>query len=337
MNNHRKTGVLLINLGTPDSPKVSDVRSYLSQFLNDPRVIDLPWLARKLLVNFIIVPFRASKSAEEYKKVFDKKGSPLLYHSLAISEKVQGILGEDYGVHMAMRYKNPSIANTLAEMQALHYDKIIVLPLFPQYASSTNGSAIEEVMRIVSKWWVIPNMEFISQFYTDQTYIDLVSDRAHSFDLSGYDHILFSFHGLPVRHIDKVFKERPASQQERDGVLNAKNSYSYETACKETTIRIAEKLGLEEENYSLCYQSRLGKEWLLPYADKRIEELAKEGKKKLLVFSPAFVADCLETLVEIGEGYEELFQSFGGDSLDLVPSLNDQDDWASCISNYIQK
>ncbi len=337
MNNHSKTGVLLINLGTPDSPKVSDVRSYLSQFLNDPRVIDLPWLARKLLVNFIIVPFRAKKSAEEYKKVFNQKGSPLLYHTRSISEKVQSILGEAYGVHMAMRYKNPSIASVLAEMQALHYDKIIILPLFPQYASSTNGSAIEEVMRIVSKWWVIPNIEFISHFYTDETYIDLVSQRAQTFDFSAYDHILFSFHGLPIRHIDKVFKERPASLEERNGDLNPKNSYSYETACKETTKQVALKLGLKEEEYSICYQSRLGKEWLLPYADKKIEELGKEGKKKLLVFSPAFVADCLETLVEIGEGYEELFQSFGGESLELVPSLNDGDDWAKCISNYIKK
>mgnify|MGYP000331623489 CR=1 FL=1 len=337
MNNQYKTGVLLINLGTPDSPKVSDVRSYLFQFLNDPRVIDLPWLARKLLVNLIIVPFRAKASAKEYQKVFDKKGSPLLYHSQSITEKVQNILGEDYGVHLAMRYKNPSIASTLKEMQALHYDKIIILPLFPQYASSSNGSAIEEVMRIVSKWWVIPNMEFISQFYTDNNYIDLVSQRARAFDLEEYDHILFSFHGLPVRHIDKVFKERPATDEERNGSLNSKNTYSYETACKETTKRIAETLGLEETSYSMCYQSRIGKEWLLPYTDKIIEELAKEGKKKLLVFSPAFVADCLETLVEIGEGYEELFQSFGGKSLNLVPSLNDGDDWANCISQYIRK
>ncbi len=337
MNNHTKTGVLLINLGTPDSPKVSDVRSYLTQFLNDPRVIDLPWLARKLLVNLIIIPKRARASAAEYQKVFNKKGSPLLYHSVSITDKVQNILGDDYGVHLAMRYKQPSIEDTLAKMQALHYDKIIVLPLFPQYASSTNGSAIEEVMRIVRKWWVIPNMEFISQFYTDQNYIDLVSKRAQPFNLEAYDHILFSFHGLPIRHIDKVFKERPASSEERNGSLNAKNTYSYETACKETTARIAENLGLSESNYSLCYQSRLGKEWLLPYADKKIEELAKEGKKKLLVFSPAFVADCLETLVEIGEGYETLFQSFGGESLELVPSLNDSDDWASCISKYIRK
>lgn len=337
MTNKPKTGILLINLGTPDSPKVSDVRSYLFQFLNDPRVIDLPWLARKLLVNLIIVPFRAKGSSEEYEKVFDEKGSPLLYYSESLAHKVQQKLGEDYGVHLAMRYKNPSIKSVLKEMQGLHYDKIIVLPLFPQYASSTNGSAIEEVMRIVSKWWVIPNIEFISKFYEESSYTDLVAEEAKAFDLDAYDHILFSFHGLPVRHIDKVFKERPASDSERNGTLNPKNTYSYEAACKETALRVAQKLHLTEDRYSVCYQSRLGKDWLLPYADKEIEQLAKEGKKNLLVFSPAFVADCLETLVEIGEGYEELFQSFGGEKLKLVPSLNENDSWADAVCQYITK
>jgi ferrochelatase len=200
----KKTGVLLINLGTPDSPSVSDVRSYLSQFLNDPRVIDIPWLARKLLVNFIIVPFRAPKSAAIYQKLWTKDGSPLLYYSKKVESLLQSELGEDYVVHLAMRYKNPSIPDVLEQMRKNNYGKIVVVPMFPQYASASTGSAHEEVMRVVSQWWVIPEINFISQYYTHPLFIDALVERGRQYDHNKYDHVLFSYHGLPERQVDKA-------------------------------------------------------------------------------------------------------------------------------------
>src|SRR5688572_16699670 len=167
-----KTGVLLINLGTPDSPSVRDVRSYLSQFLNDPRVIDIPWLLRKMLVNLIIVPFRAPKSAKIYQKLWTKDGSPLLHYSKQVKQLLQTELGSDYEVHLAMRYKNPSIPDVMEEMRKRGYQKIVVLPMFPQYASASTGSALEEVMRVMKTWWVIPEVKMISQYYDHPDFID---------------------------------------------------------------------------------------------------------------------------------------------------------------------
>ncbi|MFN8845100.1 MAG: ferrochelatase, partial [Chryseotalea sp.] len=202
-----KTGVLLVNLGTPDSPSVSDVRSYLSQFLNDPRVIDIPWLLRKILVNGIIVPFRAPKSAKVYKELWTENGSPLLFHSKNVKNLLQKELAEEYEVFLAMRYKNPSIPDVLEEMRWKNFDKIIVVPMFPQYASASTGSALEEVMRELCKWWVIPEIRMISQYYNHPLYIDAFVERGKQYNLSEYDHILFSYHGLPERQVDKVYKD----------------------------------------------------------------------------------------------------------------------------------
>jgi ferrochelatase len=171
---NKKTGVLLINLGTPDTPSVGDVRSYLTQFLNDPRVMDIPLLSRKILVNLLIVPFRAPKSAQVYKKLWTDEGSPLLLYCEAVKKLLQQELGGEYAVHLAMRYKNPSIPDVLEEMRKENYDEIIVLPLFPQYASASTGSALDEVMRVVRTWWVIPEMKFISQYFDHPTYLDAV-------------------------------------------------------------------------------------------------------------------------------------------------------------------
>ena len=202
-----KTGVLLINLGTPDSPSVKDVRSYLSQFLNDPRVIDIPWIARKLLVNFIIVPFRAPKSAAIYRKLWTENGSPLLFYGLRVKELLQKSLHDEYEVHLAMRYKNPSIPDVLELMRKKNYARIIFLPLFPQYASASTGSALDEVMRVLRTWWVIPELRFISQYYDNKSFIDALEARGRQYDLEEYDHILFSYHGLPERQVDKVYPE----------------------------------------------------------------------------------------------------------------------------------
>jgi ferrochelatase len=322
----KKTGVLLIQLGTPDSPRVSDVRSYLSEFLNDPRVIDLPYLIRKILVNGIIVPFRAPKSAKIYKELWElgEGKSPLLTHTQALQALLQkNFEGENVTVEMAMRYKNPSLDSVLEKMRLANYDRIVLLPLFPQYASASTGSAIEKAMDIIRKWWVIPEIKIISQFYDNPGYIHSIVDNAKKFQLSDYDHILFSYHGLPERQVDKVYEGTDLCEdQPCELEVNEKNKFCYKATSYATTRLIAKELGLTEKDYSVCFQSRLDKKWLTPFSDKVVEEWAEKGAKKLLVFSPAFVADCLETLIEIGDEYQEIFEEKGGEKVQLVPSSN---------------
>lgn len=330
-----KTGVLLINLGTPDSPSTADVRSYLFQFLNDPRVIDLPWLLRKILVNLIIVPFRAPKSAKIYQQLWTENGSPLLYYSNKVSQLLDDVLGEDYTVHLAMRYKNPSIPDVLAEMKKFNYSRIVVLPMFPQYASASTGSALEMVMDEIGKWWAIPELKIISQYYDHPDFIDAVVDRASKYDLSDYDHVLFSYHGLPIRHVDKVYEEGLCTDRECEHEVTTENQYCYKASCFATTRLLADKLKLGEADYTVCFQSRLDKNWLEPFSDKVVETLAKQGAKKLLVLSPAFTADCLETVVEIGDEYQQIFIENGGEKIQLVESLNDHPLWVNCLKKIV--
>lgn len=322
----KKTGILLIQLGTPDSPSVADVRSYLSEFLNDPRVIDIPYLIRKILVNGIIVPFRAPKSAKVYKELWTLGNgeSPLLTHSRQLKDLLQAeFKDEPITVELAMRYKNPSLDVVLERMRKANYDRIIILPLFPQYASASSGSAIEKAMDIIRKWWVIPEIKIISQFYDNSGYIDSIVDNAQKFNLTEYDHILFSYHGLPERQVDKVYDGSDLCQdQPCETQINDENKFCYKATCYATTRLIAEKMGLTENQYTVCFQSRLDKKWLTPFSDKVVEEWGKKGAKKLLVFSPAFVADCLETLIEIGDEYQEIFEEHGGEKVQLVPSSN---------------
>lgn len=337
----KKTGVLLIQLGTPDSPKVSDVRSYLSQFLNDPRVIDIPWLLRKILVNGVIVPFRAPKSAKVYKELWDlsEGQSPLLTHSQKLKELLQDeFQHQNITFELAMRYKNPSLETVLERMRLANYDRIIILPLFPQYASASSGSAIEKAMQIISKWWVIPEIKVISQFYDNSGYIESIVDNAKQFDLATYDHILFSYHGLPERQVDKVYEGTDLCQdQPCETTINEQNKFCYKATCYATTRLIAAGLGLSEDQYTVCFQSRLDKKWLTPFSDKVVEEWGKKGAKKLLVFSPAFVADCLETLIEIGDEYQEIFESFGGEKVQLVPSSNSHPAFVQGLKQIIEK
>ncbi len=325
----KKIGVLLIQLGTPDSPEKSDVRKYLSEFLNDPRVIDIAWLPRKLLVNGIIVPFRTSNSSKIYKKLWDHGGgvSPLITHSQNLQKKLaKKFDGQNVTIELAMRYKNPSMDSVLERMHKANYDKIIILPLFPQYASASSGSAIDKAMSIISKWWVIPEIEVISQFYENTGYLDSLVANAKKFDIPSYDHILFSYHGLPERQVDKVYENDDLCQdQPCESEINEKNKFCYKATCYATTRLIAEKLGLSENQYTVCFQSRLDKKWLEPFSDKVVEQLGKDGAKKLLVFSPAFVADCLETIIEIGDEYQEIFEANGGEKVQLVESCNDSD------------
>ena len=337
----KKTAVLLIQLGTPDSPKTSDVRRYLGEFLNDPRVIDLPWLARKLLVNGIIVPFRAPKSAKIYKELWDlgEGQSPLLVHTQKVQEKLKVRLkSSNVDVYMAKRYQNPSMADVMEEMRALHYDHVIVLPLFPQYASASSGSAIERAMKIMSTWWTTPEISIVNQFWDNSGYIDSIVERSKAFNLKDYDHILFSYHGLPEKHVDKVYEgDNLCSEAPCETEINDKNSLCYKATSYATTRLIADKLGLKEEDYTVCFQSRLDKKWLTPFSDKVVEEQGRRGAKKLLAFSPAFVADCLETVIEIGHEYQDIFEDHGGEKIQLVPSSNDHERFIDGLEEIIRK
>ena len=331
-----KTCVLLINLGTPDSPSVKDVRKYLFEFLNDPRVIDINPIGRFFLVNFIIVPFRAPKSAKIYKELWTDKGSPIMIYGESVKEKLQKKLGDDFDVELAMRYKNPSLDEVCARMEKRGYEEIILLPLFPQYASASTGSAIDKAMKLISKWWVIPEIKIISQFYDNENYLNCVIEQSKKYHLNDYDHILFSYHGLPERQVDKVYSDgKPCKDHKCEDEINEDNKYCYKATCFATTRSLVEKLNLSKDRYTVCFQSRLDKDWLEPFSDKVVEEWAKKGAKKLLVFSPAFVADCLETTVEIGIEYQKIFKDNGGEKVQLVESLNDHPMWIDTLKKMV--
>lgn len=333
-----KTGVLLINLGTPDSPSVRDVRRYLFEFLNDPRVIDINPIGRFFLVNFVIVPFRAPKSAKVYKELWTDQGSPIIIYGDSVKEKLKKVLGDQFEVEIAMRYQNPSLDDVLERMRKKNYQKIIILPLFPQYASASTGSAIDKAMKIIRKWWVIPELKIISQFYDDEGYINSVVEQGKKHTINDYDHVLFSYHGLPVRQVDKVYEDcKPCDDHNCENEITEDNKYCYKAVCYATTRMIAERLYIPKEKYTVCFQSRLDKDWLEPFSDKVVIEQAKKGAKRLLVFSPAFVADCLETTIEIGKEYQELFEEHGGEKIQLVESLNDHPIWIEALKNMILK
>lgn len=330
------SAVLLINLGTPDSPSTKDVRKYLYQFLNDERVIDINPVLRFVLFNLIVIPLRAPKSAKLYKEIWDKNGSPLLYHGEKLKEKVQLKTGETADIYFAMRYQNPNIKNVLSTIKDKNYSKLVIIPLYPQPAMSTTASSIDYTLNEIRQWNNIPEIKIINHFYTREDYLQCVVNSAAKYNIDDYDHVLFSFHGIPERHIKKC---DPYDYCLKDGccnVLNAKNEMCYKAACHFTARQVAEKLHIPKEKFTLSFQSRLGRTpWIKPYSDKVIEEFAKKGMKKLLVFSPAFVADCLETIHEIGTEYQELFEEHGGEKVQLVESLNSNEDWVNVLSNWI--
>ena len=330
------TAVLLINLGTPDSPSTRDVRSYLRQFLNDPRVVDLPAPLRWALVNLIIVPFRAPKSAKIYQQLWTDQGSPILLHGQRVKSLLQQRLGESYTVELAMRYKNPSIPDTLERLRKTNPDRILVVPLFPQYASASTGSAMQAVMDVVRDWWVIPDIRLISQYWNHPTLIHAWLERGRQYDWRDYDHVLFSYHGLPERQVDKVYDQGLCRDRDCEHEITDENAYCYKATCYGTTRLLAQGLGIPEEKYTTCFQSRLDKKWLEPFADKLVEEHARQGAKKLLVFSPSFVADCLETTIEIGHEYQELFEEHGGEKVQLVESLNDHPAWIDTLEALVR-
>ncbi|GAB4330665.1 MAG: ferrochelatase [Flammeovirgaceae bacterium] len=331
-------GILLVNLGTPDSTKVGDVRKYLREFLSDGRVIDIHPIARFLLVNLIIAPFRSPKSAKEYRKLWTEKGSPLKFHSLELAKLLQESLGKDYAVELGMRYQNPSIASALEKLKAQNPNSLLIIPLFPQYASATTGSVHEEVMRRIAKWQLIPTITFVDAFPAQSTMIEAYSENGKRYmEKEKYDHFLFTYHGLPERQLKKADKQCLANQ-ECCAVFNAKNRLCYRAQCFETSRKLAEALGIKEEDYTVSFQSRLGKEpWIKPYTDEVIEKLAEKGHKKVLAFSPSFVADCLETTIEISETYSELFHEKGGEKLQLVESLNASPTWVKALKEIVME
>jgi protoporphyrin/coproporphyrin ferrochelatase len=338
--NKAKIGVLLVNLGTPDSTATGDVRKYLREFLMDGRVIDFPLIPRWMLVNLIIAPFRAPKSAKEYRKLWTDRGSPLLFHTEDLRDKlVQKLDMEKYQVEIAMRYQSPSIEEGLKKLNKSNVKKIIVLPLFPQYASATNGSVVEKVMEIARDWQIIPSISFINNFVDHPLFLEAWAELGQEMmEKDGYDIYLFSYHGLPERQIKKGSVDGYCQLSDKCcGNYTKKNQFCYRGQCFHTTRLISGKLGLPEDKVVTCFQSRLGKDpWIKPYTEDMIKELAEKGVKKVLVFSPAFVADCLETTIEVGEEYKEEFEELGGEKWDLVPSLNSSDKWIDCVKDLVE-
>jgi ferrochelatase len=331
-----KKGILLINLGTPDSPSVPDVRKYLREFLMDPRVIDINAFGRTLLVKGIIAPFRGPKSAKSYQAIWTKEGSPLMAYGLKVKKLLQQKMGEDYHVDLAMRYQSPSIESVLNDFYKRKIFDIKVIPLFPQYASATTGSVHEKVMDIVGSWQIVPRIEFVNSYYDHPIMLDAFAEIGNDYLKDGYDHVLFSFHGLPVRQLIK--SDPSGSHCQKVGAccesITENNKFCYSAQCYQTAKGIANKLGLSESQFSICFQSRLGRDpWIQPYTSKVIEELAHQGKKKILVFCPAFVADCLETIFEIAVEYQEEFVEYGGEKVQLVPGLNDHPKWIEALEN----
>lgn len=343
--NREKIGILLVNLGTPDGSDIGSVKRYLIEFLTDGRVIDIPWLSRQLLVRGVIVPFRASNSAKSYQEIWTENGSPLLYYGLRLKEKLQNYYqqyikdGREYIVELGMRYQNPSIESALLELRRRRVKKIVVVPLFPQYASATGGSVHEKVMSIVRTWWEVPDIQFVNSFYDDAGMVACFAANAEQHHIDSYDHILFSFHGLPQRQLLKGDDCNHCLQTpDCCAVLSEKNHFCYSAQCYATARALAQKLQLPKKKYTVCFQSRLGKDpWLQPYTSEIIENLAKKGNKKLLVLCPAFVADCLETIFEIQTEYDHEFKAAGGEKVQLVESLNDQDAWVAALQQIIAK
>ena len=327
-----KPALLLINLGTPNSTSYFDVFRYLRDFLMDGRVIDVPYFLRFILVTLIICPIRSFSSGKIYKKLWNLSDgvSPLLKNTEELTNKLNQKQNK-YTVFYAMRYQKPSIQEALDKIKLSNPSELVILPLFPHYASATSGSVFEEVTKRLSKEWVIPSFKFISQYYDHPSFIDAWVDAAKDFNFAEYDKVIFSYHGLPNSQVDKVYQDNQCDGKNCEHEINKENHYCYKATVYETSKLIAEKLSLHRDKYEVTFQSRLTNNWLEPFSDNVLKAMPAQGIKKVLVFSPAFTADCLETVIEIGDEYQELFIEAGGDRLDYVPSLNFSDAWVQAI------
>ena len=331
-----KPALLLVNLGTPDSPSYFDVFKYLREFLMDGRVIDVPAFFRFILVTLIICPFRSFSSGKIYKQLWDLSDgeSPLLKNTRELTNKLNQAQ-EKYNVFYAMRYQTPSIKNVLCEIQKSNPTDMIVFPLFPHYASATSGSVYAEITKQLSKEWVIPNFNFISQYYDHPAFIEAWIKTAQGYDMDEYDKILFSYHGLPKSQVNKVYQDMQCDGKNCEHEINDDNHYCYKATVYETSKLIADRLNIPSEKYEVSFQSRLTNNWLEPFSDDVLKSYPAKGIKKVLVFSPAFTADCLETIIEIGHEYKELFEESGGLKLDYVESLNFSDAWVQAIIEIV--
>jgi ferrochelatase len=334
MHESRMIGLLLINLGSPDDPTPRAVRRYLREFLSDPRVIDIHPVARALLLHAVILPFRPKKSAEAYRKVWTERGSPLLFNSNDLLAAVRTRLGGGWTVELGMRYGSPPLHAALERLAAAGCARIVVLPLYPQYASSSTGSSLEKIFALAGAREAVPNLTVVPPFYDDAGFLDaFAAVGAPVLAADRYDHVLFSFHGLPERQIHKCDATGAhclASERCCDAMVDA-NRDCYRAQSYATARALAARLKLKE--WSVSFQSRLGRTpWIKPYTDHEIPRLVAAGKKRIAVFCPAFVADCLETLEEIGMRARDQLKECGGELLTLVPSLNATGAWADAVA-----
>ncbi len=336
-----KRAVLLANLGSPDSTAVPDVRTYLREFLGDERVIDRPswnW-ARSILVNQIICPTRAPKSAKAYDEVWTPEGSPLLVTSKAVQDKLAEALGPDTSVYLAMRYRNPSIADTITQMKADGITEVLLFPQYPHYAMSSWETVVVKVYEDVER--IAPEMKVdcVQPFYEDSDYIDALHEVSAPYLEDPDAYILFSYHGIPERHLRKGDASKGHCLKVPDccNTCSAAHSMCYRAQIMKTTAAFVKKAGLPEDRWTVAFQSRLvGEPWLTPYTDKEIIRFVEEGKKSLVVLTPAFVADCLETLEEIAGEAKEDYLGAGGEKFQHVPCLNDQPAYIRFLSGRVQ-
>jgi ferrochelatase len=331
-------GVLIVNLGTPDKPEKKEVKSYLGEFLMDKYVIDMNYVSRTLLVKGIILNTRPKKSAEAYKKIWNDKGSPLMYHSVDLVNKVKKLV--DVPVELSMRYNKPSIASGLDKLNKLGCDEIFVIPLYPQYAMSSFTTVVEKVKTEAKKLNQNIKLDFIEPFYNEPNFVKLWSDKIKlEKEKSGAEYVLFSYHSIPVNHLVKsdCTGEHCTKVDNCCEIKSKAHETCYKHQCIETTKAIVENLDLQKNEFEIAYQSKLGrKEWLTPATANRIDELPKEGKKNIMVVVPSFVSDCLETIEEIGMEGRECFMEYGGEKYHRVDCLNSDDNWAELLADWIK-
>ncbi len=338
---NQKIGVLLINLGTPDAPDTESVRRYLGEFLMDPYVLDMPWIFRALLVKGIILNTRPKKSAAAYQKVWTSRGSPLAFHTIDLASKVQETLGEKYVVKPVMRYGRPTVADALRSFQSEGIQSVVALPLYPQYASASSESSIQWVRSQAKKLSYPGELRFVGAFYRDEKFLDAFAERVRETRAEfSEDRVLFSFHGLPERAVKKLDKsggQHCLAAENCCAVISDVNANCYRAQCYYTARKIAEKVGIAADRYQVTFQSRLGPtKWIQPYSDIVLTDLAQSGAaKKILMISPSFVADCLETLEEIAIRSKEDFIAAGGEDLKMVPSLNSNPTWVKCVADLV--
>lgn len=331
-------GVLLVNLGSPKSTNPKDVKAYLNEFLMDSRVIDVPYVFRALLVKGIILNTRPKQSAAAYKKIWTENGSPLIVLSERLHKKVQSQV--DIPVALAMRYGKPSLKDGLQELVDKGVTEVFLMPLYPQFAMATTETILVKTQELKAKFFPELKIDSLPAFYNNTDYINILSKViSEHYKEEDYEHLLFSYHGLPERHIRKSDITKSHCSINNDCCISKSpaHNFCYRHQCFETTRLVAENLGLKKGTYSTSFQSRLGFDaWLQPYTDRTIEKFALNGLKKLAVITPAFVSDCLETLEEIAMEGADLFKEIGGDKFTTIPCINDREDWAGLLSDWIK-